>query len=132
MADFIANRPGGLVQSHKGSNPRILLFYLFIALALLVLTGGLAYRQLLRADIYGEKEKVQNQRRILIPGPRGNIFDREGRLLVGNRPRFAAVIYLDELRLEFRTEYLNVRRAFRDTGDVDVPTPDQLDRKSVV
>lgn len=126
MADFIANRPGGLVQSHKGSNPRILLFYLFIALALLVLTGGLAYRQLLRADIYGEKEKVQNQRRILIPGPRGNIFDREGRLLVGNRPRFAAAIYLDELRLEFRTEYLNVRRAFRDTGDVDVPTPDQL------
>ena len=45
-----------------------------------------------------------------MPGPRGNIYDREGRLLVGNRPRFAVVLYLDELREEFRREFIRIRQ----------------------
>jgi penicillin-binding protein 2 len=48
-----------------------------IALLLLVLAGGLARQQLFRADLYQERERTQSQRRILVPGPRGNIFDRE-------------------------------------------------------
>jgi hypothetical protein len=61
---------------------------------------------------------MQSQRRVLVPGPRGNIYDREGNLLVGNRPRFAVVLYLDELRREFRDEYIRVRKNYRASGDV--------------
>lgn len=126
MADYVAAQKTGLVQSHKGYNPRIIFFYFAIAVALVVLVGGLGYRQLLRSDIYHEKEKVQSQRRILIPGPRGNLYDRDGRLLVGNRPRFAAVIYLDELRPEFRNEYIAVRKAYRSIGDEGLPNVTQM------
>ena len=50
----------------------------------------------------------------LKPGPRGNIYDRNGRLLVGNRPHYSAVIYLDDLRSEFRKEYSKIIHAERD------------------
>ena len=116
-----------LVETHKGWDPRLMLFYPVIAVLLIVLVGGLAYQQFFRADNYHEQEKQQTQRRILIPGPRGNIFDREGRLLVGNRPRFAVTLYLDELRKEFRREYLTVRKNYRDLEDKDIPNASQLE-----
>jgi len=111
-------------------------FYFVIAALLLVLVSGLGYRQLLRGGSYTEREKIQNQRRLLVPGPRGNIYDREGRLLVGNRPRFAVVLNLAELREEFRREYISIVRAYRDSekeGDIaraDRPRPEQLERIS--
>ncbi len=85
--------------------------------------------------MYHERERVQNQRRIVVPGPRGNIYDRDGRLLVGNRPRFAVVLYLDELRPEFRREFIRIRNNYRATGDKDVPSDTQMSilaRTSVV
>ena len=118
MADQNSERPGGLVETHKGYNPRIFFFYFLIAAILLTLGGGLAYRQLFSNDRYHEAEKKQNQRRILVPGPRGNIFDRNGRVLVANRPRFAVTLYLDQLRQDFRAEYIKIRKAYRDADDV--------------
>lgn len=105
-----------VVESHKNYDPRLRIFYLLAAAIVLLLLGGLARLQLFHSDTYSEKEKQQNQRRILIPGPRGNIYDRENRLLVGNLPRFSTVIFLAELRREFRIEYLNLVRTYRETG----------------
>jgi penicillin-binding protein 2 len=105
-----------VVESHKNYNPRLRVFYYFMVAVCLVLTGGLAKHQLLENVEYREKEIQQNQRRVLIPGPRGNIFDREGRLLVGNTPRFSAIIYLAELRQEFRREYITLVRERREAG----------------
>lgn len=123
-----SERSGGLVETHKGYNPRVIVFHLFIAVLLLVLAGGLAYQQVLRSDAFSESERVQNQRRILVPGPRGNIYDRDGRPLVANRPRFAVTLYLGELRQEFRAEYIRIRKAYRETGDKDIPSPSQMER----
>lgn len=131
----LAERSGNLVETHRGFDPRILLFHFVVLAMLLTLIGGLAYQQLIKTDVYQERERVQNQRRVLVPGPRGNIYDRENRLLVGNRPRFAVVLYLDELRLEFRREYIRVRKNYRETGDKDLPTGRQMEqiaRASVV
>jgi penicillin-binding protein 2 len=125
MAQRTAERSGSLVETHKGYDPRIVSFYPAIAVLLLVLVGGLAYRQLFRADIYGEREKQQNQRRILVPGPRGNIYDRNGQLLVGNRPRFAVTLYLDELRKEFRRENIKVMNNYRDTLGTELTKKEQ-------
>lgn len=127
MPDFLAERAQGVFEAHKGFNPRILFFHVVLAGLLLTLTGGLAYQQLGRDDLYQDREKVQNQRRILVPGPRGNIYDREGRLLVGNRPRIAAVLYLDELRSEFYREFKSIQTAYRTSGDKNIPTGRQME-----
>ncbi len=127
MADYSADGPrGGLVETHKGRDTRLQFFYLPVFLGFTVLALGLVYQQVWRSDLAHEKEKVQSQRRILVPGPRGNIYDREGRLLVGNRPRFSAVLYLDELRSEMYREYLSIRKAYREANDQDVPSASQM------
>lgn len=79
-----------------------------VGLCLLFLFSGLVVNQIFLYPKYKKEEIRQNQRRIIIPGPRGNIYDREGRLLVGNRPRYSAVVFLNELRPEFRKEYFRL------------------------
>ena len=71
---------------------RVVAYLLFIML--LVLSVGLGYRQLFKYSEYSEKGARQTLRRIIIPGPRGNIYDRDGRLWVGNRPRYSATVFL--------------------------------------
>ncbi len=122
----LADRNGQLVESHQAHDPRIVFFYFVIAALLVVLGGGLAYQQLVRVDAYAEAERQQTQRRILYPGPRGQIEDRSGRLLVGNRARLSVRLMLDELRPELRREQIRIRNNFRSAGDKDVPTRDQL------
>jgi len=87
----------------------------FITLLVILLVG--LYRvQILQHDDMSESLEKQNLRRIVIPGPRGDIYDRDGRLLVGNRPIFSAVLYLNELRREFQKEYLSEVREYRAQG----------------
>ncbi len=128
MAERSSDRPNSLVQSYKGYDVRILFFYPLIAALLLFLIGGLAYQQLFKTDEYHQREIKQNQRRILTPGPRGNIYDREGRLLVKNRARFYTAINLDQLREEFRTEVGVVGRNYRDLDSRLMPTLTQIYR----
>lgn len=116
------------VEYNAAIRSRILFFYLFIAGLILVLFCGLAYRQLLSTEAFQERERLQNQRRILIPGPRGEIFDREGRVLVANRPRFAAVLNFSEyaLRQELRETQMRLTRDIRE-GKIEDPG-ERLDR----
>ncbi len=122
----LADRSGNLFESHKGYDPRIRLFYFVTAALLLILAGGLSYQQLFKTDVHHERERQQNQRRILIPGPRGNIYDRHGQVLVRNRPRLAVVLYLDELRSAFLAEFRRIRTNYRETGDKDLPSSAQM------
>jgi len=117
----LAERSGRLFESHKGYDPRVVFFYFVTAGLLILLISGLAYQQLFNTELHTERESAQNQRRILIPGPRGNIYDRNGELLVGNRPRFAVVLYLDELRAKFRAEFIRIRKNYRASDDEDLP-----------
>lgn len=94
------------VRSYNAWNGRILVLLVIFGLCCLTLIGGLGYRQIILNKDYLQKEEHQSLRRILQPGSRGNIYDRHGNLLVGNRPRFAVVAYLNELRGEFRKEYM--------------------------
>ncbi len=117
-----------LVQAHLGYDVRVVSFYFLTAALLLILTGGLAFQQLIRTGVYHERERQQNQRRILLPGPRGNIYDRDGIPLVANRARFAVVLDLAELEPDFRIEAIRIRKNYRETGDRDLPTLAQMDR----
>jgi penicillin-binding protein 2 len=123
----LAERSGSLLESHKGYDPRIVFFYLIVAALLLALAGGLGYEQLVKSDTYAERERKQNQRRVLFPGPRGNIYDRNGTLLVGNNHRFTVMLHLDELKTELRREQLRIYKAFvQAEGKKGAPTPGQL------
>ncbi|MEO6568973.1 MAG: penicillin-binding transpeptidase domain-containing protein [Opitutaceae bacterium] len=122
----LSDRSGNLVESYKGYDPRVILFYFIVAALLLLLVGGLSYQQLFRTEAHNKRERHQNLRRVLVPGPRGDILDREGRLLVGNRSRFSVVLYLDELRAEIQKEYKLIRIAYRATGDKDLPDETQM------
>ena len=66
------------IETHSARNPRLFLFYGIVALLLAVLVGGMVYRQLLQTVRYSERERQQNQRRVVVPGPRGRILDRDG------------------------------------------------------
>jgi penicillin-binding protein 2 len=125
--DSLNERSGKLVQSHRSYNPRIVFFYFLTAVLLLTLAGGLAYRQLVKANDYADAERQQNQRRIIFPGARGNIYDRHGQLLVGNRHRFAVLLHLDELKVELRREHIRIYKNYVATSDrQDVPADAQL------
>jgi len=99
---------------HRGENPRILFFFWIIMTATLILLFGLGWRQLIASRKYEEIERRQTERRILNPGPRGDIYDRKGNLLVGNRAHYSAVVYLDDLRPEFRREYSSIIKEERE------------------
>ncbi len=124
-----ADHPGHLVDRHRGYDPRIVFFYFVLAALLLTLTGGLGYQQLTRVGDHANAERVQNQRRIVYPGPRGSIYDRHQRLLVGNRPRFSVRLLLDALRPEIRAEQIRIRKNYRNLDDMDtadMPSAGQL------
>jgi penicillin-binding protein 2 len=116
-----------VAEIYKNYQPRLIAFYFAFGAAVVVLACGLAYRQLIQTGTFSEREKVQNQRRVLVPGPRGNIYDREGRLLVGNRPRFSAVLHLAELRTEFRREHIRIVRNYREMEASIRPRSSQLE-----
>ncbi len=123
----LADRSGNLVESHKNYDPRIVFFYFIIAALLLTLLGGLAWQQLRKSDEYADAERQQNQRRVIFPGPRGNIYDRNGQVLVENRHRFSVLLHLDELKGELQREALRIYRNYRDAGPKkDIPTSSQL------
>ena len=109
-----------IIEAHSSVKPRIAFFYIVIAAIVAVLFVGLGYRQLFGSEGFLESERLQNQRRILVPGPRGEIYDREGRVFVANRPRFSAVVFFSELRPDFLTAE---RRLVRDVRDGKLPGP---------
>ncbi len=112
---------------HRGENPRILFLFWLSAGATLLLLLGLGWRQLVAENEYRRMEEQQTQRRILKPGPRGDIFDRNGILLVGNRPHYSAVVYLDDLRREFRLSYSELLRSARtDLAEDELPDYNSL------
>jgi penicillin-binding protein 2 len=78
--------------------PRLRIVVVTFAVTLLVLVACLGYQQLLRSADHTAREQRQSQRRILSPAPRGVIYDREHRILAGNRLRTDAVINLGYLR----------------------------------
>ena len=105
----------------KQWNPRLNVFFVALAVVISVLIAGLAWRQLILQGEWKQKEERQNMRRVIQPGPRGDILDRHGNVLVGNRPRFSAVVYLRELREEFDQEYSKLLNDMREKHRAENP-----------
>jgi penicillin-binding protein 2 len=92
------------------NNRRVAILGVFFLLIFLFLAGGLCYRQIIQHDHFCQKEKRQNQRCIIIPAPRGDIYDRNGKLLVCNKPSFDLHLYFDDIHAEVRQEYARLAK----------------------
>lgn len=113
----LEERPKKPVDVFQGRSARIYVLMAVYLVLCCVLVLGLAYRQLVLNPIYEKQESIQSLRRVIQPGPRGNIYDRNGVLLVGNRPRFSVVAYLGELREAFKAEYIRRVRDLRERDE---------------
>lgn len=69
-----------------------------IAILFILLIAGLIYVQILRFAYYSELSKNNSIRIIPIDGPRGNMIDRNGVILVNSRLSFDAAIIYREIR----------------------------------
>ncbi|MEL0099624.1 MAG: hypothetical protein VW907_08725, partial [Opitutae bacterium] len=76
----------------------------------ITLFGFLFSRQVLERDEYVEKERIQGQRRILRPGARGDVVDRNHHLLIGNRAHYSANLHLELLHREIWETKIKLRR----------------------
>ncbi len=92
---------------------RFRLFSFFYFSLFSILASVLVYRQVFQVEDFREKERKQGQRRIIRPGARGDVFDRDGNLLIGNRAHYSASIHLELLAREIWEEKISLRRKSR-------------------
>ncbi|MCX7908040.1 MAG: penicillin-binding protein 2 [Ignavibacteria bacterium] len=78
-------------------------FKLFIFISILfcaVFIGRLAYLQILKGSVYKLKSETQAIKTQIVYPFRGNIYDRDGNLLVYNVPSFSLQIFTENFRLD--------------------------------
>lgn len=78
-------------------NRRIFLMGGVVAFGLFALTGRLAHLQILHGGRYKRLSAANQFNFRLIPPPRGQILDRNGSVLAGNRPSFRVVVRRNEI-----------------------------------
>lgn len=89
-----------ILEKYFPEGRRLLFFKFLYGILFGTLFLFLVNRQVFQADAYHERERKQGQRRIIRPGARGDVLDREGRLLIGNQAHFSAVLHLEFLNAE--------------------------------
>ena len=77
-----------------------MIFRILFSILFSILSVFLVYRQFFQYQEFKEQERKQGQRRIIRPGPRGDVFDRNGNLLIGNKAHFSAKLHLDVIDRE--------------------------------
>ncbi|MGH9412404.1 MAG: penicillin-binding protein 2 [Terriglobales bacterium] len=84
-----------LDRKDKLPEGRTRLIEVLIVLGFVGLVAGLWQLQILNGAKYAELARENRIRIVPIPAPRGRMFDRRGRLLVGNYPSFTAYLVRD-------------------------------------
>jgi penicillin-binding protein 2 len=74
---------------------------------MLVLLTGLWHVQIVSAKKFEKNLQTQSFRSVRVSALRGKIYDRNGKVLAENRPRYSVNLYLEELLAEFTYEYTN-------------------------
>ena len=77
---------------------RLLVLALLTIASLGLLASRLHTLQVRESGDYASSQVRQSVRRVLLPAPRGRIFDRNGEILADNRPSYCIAVYVEELR----------------------------------
>jgi len=80
-----------------------------VLLGMGILFAGLWWVQIISYRHFSENQKAQSFRTVRIPAIRGKILDRHGAALAENQPSYNVIVYLDELREEFKKEWARSR-----------------------
>ena len=75
---------------------RLFLLFLTIVFGLGILLIAMAFRQLVQGEEWTAEMAQSSTRVVKLPAPRGRIFDRNGTVLVDNRPSYNVALFLDE------------------------------------
>jgi penicillin-binding protein 2 len=78
-----------------------------MAAGLSLLLAGLWYVQIVSAKQMRGRMEWQSLKTNAVPPVRGRILDRDGKVLADNQPQYNVVLYLEELRGQFESEYTN-------------------------
>ena len=81
----------------KQFSKRIILLYLIIVSFFGIIIRQLWYLQVEQWEYYKELASKNRFRSVEIPAPRGILFDRYGRILVDNRPRFDLIATIEDV-----------------------------------
>ena len=92
----------------------VMLFFVFAALGLIHLR--LADLQLLHGRQWRDLAENNRLRRLPLPGPRGSIYDRRGRVLAENVPTWEVLLYPDEARALEETALFLAREGISDVA----------------
>jgi penicillin-binding protein 2 len=93
----------------KKNDPHLRLITWSVLIGLAMLVAGLWWVQIISYRQYSENQKAQSFRTVRIPGIRGKILDRRGLALAENQPSYNVILYVDELREEFKKEWTRTR-----------------------
>ena len=104
---------------------RINTIMIVVFLVGLVLIGKLADLQLVNGDVYRQKSETLRTRKIVVEAPRGNIVDKYGRVLAGNKQTYTVnVMKIDTDPKTLNEMSLKLVEMIEKNGDVikdDVP-----------
>ena len=94
-----------IFDEFKKNDPQLRLVAVVLAGGLGLLLAGLWWVQIVSAREYQSHLETQSYRTVRIPAARGKIFDRHGRVLAENLPRYNLSLYLEDLRKDFKAAY---------------------------
>ncbi len=80
----------------RGAPWRFFLLFLAIMTGLIVLVVAMAFRQLIQGEEWTSEMAQSSTRVVKLLAPRGRILDRNGVVLVDNRPNYNVAFFLDE------------------------------------
>lgn len=93
----------------KKSDPHLRLLTMAVLAGMGILGTGLWWVQVISYRTFSENQKSQSFRTVRIPAIRGKILDRNQVPLAENRPSYNVILYIDELRAEFKREWQRTR-----------------------
>jgi penicillin-binding protein 2 len=89
----------------KQDDRRLQVIAWVVACGMLLLLGGLWMVQIVHAKQFQTELKKQSFRHVRTPAIRGKIRDRNGLVLADEKPRYNAILYLEDLQHQFDEQY---------------------------
>ena len=111
---------------------RLLVLALLTVASLGLLASRLHTLQVKESGDYASSQLRQSVRRVLLPAPRGRIFDRNGEILADNHPSYCIAVYVEELRQPGPwSNTVNAVEARLDEISAELGVPRQITRADI-
>lgn len=99
------------LDPYRRANLQLKLLAALIACGMGILLTGLWWVQVVKRKEFQSSLETQSYRTTRIPATRGNILDRNGRILAETRPSYSLNLYLEEIRPRFEQTYSTLKPA---------------------